>query len=935
VGLFTPLSTIPLLNLGLTKARAQGYVNLDGVSISSIGSNQLLVKSDFVPGTPTPTSSPISITPTPTNTITPTSTITPTRTITPTNTITPTSTITPTRTVTVTPTPSVTSTGITTTNIILEYNTFNTSSYNGTGTTIFDISGNVRNGTITGSPTWTTNYFTFVDDYIATTNLSSAIPSANEAHSVELWAYPTDNGVLVQYNNTTSPNTSYHFSAIEIVGGNLEVGLWNGSAISSTGNIGAVSSNQWHQIVLTYDGSVCKGYIDGVYKGSVNVAWSSPMDASQAFYMNFGYSTITSQGDGTTFNGRFGIMRVYNSALTDAQVLSNYNSTLPTFIEPSPTPTSSPVPPSPTPTNTITPTNTVTPTRTITPSITATITPTNTITPTSSITPTNTVTPTRTITPSITATITPTNTITPTPSITATITPTNTITPTPSITATITPTNTITPTPSITATRTITPTPSITATRTITPTPTPSITATITPTPTPSPTTLWYGYNLDPVADTTCGPPTGTAVTAYKTTSGSININDVLYNTPGGTTLATGFYSDGTYRYVVNVGTVTNKIICPSPTPTPTRTSTPTAQPTSTPSAVYQSYDLYFCGTSTPASLRVPYSGNLSNGVIIKASNGICYTIAGPTSVGGASLTVVGEFSTCGDCEYIPPTSTSTPTAQPTSTPTAQPTPTPTRTPAPLVTYYEVSSCNEVLYKFTTIPPDGINQRYILPAESGVYYLYNGNSVAQNTVPPTYDGNFQKTSFYNCSDPTPTAQPTSTPTQTPSRTAITATVSGSNVSCSGGSNGSITITSISGGSGAPYQTKLNVGGTYTSTTSYGSLSAGSYTVYIKDSASIEATFPITITQPSSLGIFAQKTGFDQIYASVSGGASGSKTFELYSDNDTPYAIGGGTLVDTLYDSTSVTFNSVIAGYYYVVATDGNGCSETTAYLITV
>ena len=48
--------------------------------------------------------------------------------------------------------------------------------------------------------------------------------------------------------------------------------------------------------------------------------------------MNFGFRTITSQGDATNFDGRFGIMRVYNSALTDAQVLSNYNSTLPTFI---------------------------------------------------------------------------------------------------------------------------------------------------------------------------------------------------------------------------------------------------------------------------------------------------------------------------------------------------------------------------------------------------------------------------------------------------------------------------------------------------------------------------------------------------------------------------------------------------------------------------
>jgi hypothetical protein len=56
------------------------------------------------------------------------------------------------------------------------------------------------------------------------------------------------------------------------------------------------------------------------------------MDDSQLFYMNFGYRTGTNQGDGGDFDGRFGIMRVYNTALTDAQVLSNYNSTAPTIV---------------------------------------------------------------------------------------------------------------------------------------------------------------------------------------------------------------------------------------------------------------------------------------------------------------------------------------------------------------------------------------------------------------------------------------------------------------------------------------------------------------------------------------------------------------------------------------------------------------------------
>jgi hypothetical protein len=85
---------------------------------------------------------------------------------------------------------------------------------------------------------------------------------------------------------------------------------------------------------------------------------------------------------------------------------------------------------------------------------------------------------------------------------------------------------------------------------------------------------------------------------------------------------------------------------------TATSTSTPTL--TSTASQTFQSYDLYLCGTTTPASLRIPYDGNYNNGDIIKASNGICYTIASPTFVGGATLTVTSTFITCEDCTAAP-----------------------------------------------------------------------------------------------------------------------------------------------------------------------------------------------------------------------------------------------------------------------------------------
>lgn len=210
-------------------------------------------------------------------------------------------------------------------NLVLHYNTFNTSSYNGSGNTISDISGNNLNGTITGSPAWNVNYFTFVNDYITTANLA---PSLTEVHTCEVWIYPTGNGVVMQANAQPTPNTSYHHSSIEIVAGKLEFGLWNGTGISSTGPTSNISFNEWHQVVLTYDGATVRGYLDGAFAGSVNVVWDSPEDSTGVFYYNFGYRDATDQGDGTDFDGRFGILRVYETALSLSSIARNYNASI-------------------------------------------------------------------------------------------------------------------------------------------------------------------------------------------------------------------------------------------------------------------------------------------------------------------------------------------------------------------------------------------------------------------------------------------------------------------------------------------------------------------------------------------------------------------------------------------------------------------------------
>jgi hypothetical protein len=213
--------------------------------------------------------------------------------------------------------------------LLLYYDASIFASYSGSGSTINDLSKNNRNGTIVGSPPWNSaGYFTFSNDYIITPDLDQIITAGDEAHSVEVWINPTDNGVIASHLGQNNIEVGYHNSIIELVSGQVEFGLWTGAGITSTGGTGALSFNEWHQVVLTYGGhgTPVKGYIDGILVGqTANLNFSSPMDnLTSEFRIAFGALDSTNQGDGTYFDGRFGIARVYGRALTDAEIVQNY-----------------------------------------------------------------------------------------------------------------------------------------------------------------------------------------------------------------------------------------------------------------------------------------------------------------------------------------------------------------------------------------------------------------------------------------------------------------------------------------------------------------------------------------------------------------------------------------------------------------------------------
>jgi len=174
---------------------------------------------------------------------------------------------------------------------------------------------------------------------------------------------------------------------------------------------------------------------------------------------------------------------------------------------------------------------------------------------------------------------------------------------------------------------------------------------------------------------------------------------------------------------------------------------------------------------------------------------------------------------------------------------------------------------------------------------------------------------------YNIADANGCPQ-TGTVTITQPATGLTVTYTQTNVSCFGGSDGTITL-SPSGGV-TPYSgvTWTGIPGA-TGLTPTG-LTAGSYTYSISDASGCPATGTVTITQPSAA--FAVAT--TQTNVSCFGGSDGTITLTP-SGGTTPY--GAVTWTGGL---TGLNPTGVSAGSYTYTIADANNCSTTGTVTIT-
>jgi hypothetical protein len=202
----------------------------------------------------------------------------------------------------------------------------------GTGTTITDLSGNGSNGTISNA-TWTTvgKYSNALSFDGNTSYVDLGNPAALQltgSMTVSAWIFatgtPADDGQIIAkggdfdgWQFKTSPDTGVRTFAC---------GVSSGSAITQRYSQTVVGLNTWYHVTGVYDASArtldiyVNGVLDnGVLRGTIPAAQNnSPVNV----YIG------KRSGGSYLFQGTIDEVRVYNQALTQAQIQADMNTPL-------------------------------------------------------------------------------------------------------------------------------------------------------------------------------------------------------------------------------------------------------------------------------------------------------------------------------------------------------------------------------------------------------------------------------------------------------------------------------------------------------------------------------------------------------------------------------------------------------------------------------
>ncbi|MDP2388062.1 MAG: gliding motility-associated C-terminal domain-containing protein [Bacteroidota bacterium] len=215
-------------------------------------------------------------------------------------------------------------------------------------------------------------------------------------------------------------------------------------------------------------------------------------------------------------------------------------------------------------------------------------------------------------------------------------------------------------------------------------------------------------------------------------------------------------------------------------------------------------------------------------------------------------------------------------------------------------------------------PSGGAGALYTVSFTNGVSYLPAGTYTSSLPIATSYAVVIKDKNGCISSSQTITL-----PAIFTSTTTVTSNFNGQNISCNAASDGAV-LASVSGGT-SPYTYSWNSSPAQT-TAAATNLSAGNYTVTVKDVNNCTITNTITLNQPTVITATAAATSdFNGQHISCNGLSDGEAT-ATPSGGTAPYTYSWNTVPS----QTNAIATSLAAGTYLVIVKDVNNCAVTTA-----
>ncbi|WP_272473957.1 LamG-like jellyroll fold domain-containing protein [Baekduia alba] len=188
------------------------------------------------------------------------------------------------------------------------------------GTGASDSSGNGLNGTITGATRSTTGKFGNDLTFNGTSNWVTVADNAKldltNKITMEAWVNPTALGTTWRTAMIKENTSALVYSLYANAGNSKASGHVSTPAESNTMSTANIAVNTWTHLATTYDGATLKLYVNGTLVSSKAVTGSMPNSTGA---LRFGGNNVW----GEWFKGQLDEIRLYNTALTQAQVQSD------------------------------------------------------------------------------------------------------------------------------------------------------------------------------------------------------------------------------------------------------------------------------------------------------------------------------------------------------------------------------------------------------------------------------------------------------------------------------------------------------------------------------------------------------------------------------------------------------------------------------------